>query len=91
MEKVVDDAQRDNVNIDKHPGQPWDVPAGIISMLIGTLAVYCALFATGNWIYGNYLLASVLTLVVAVSIVLLMRIWSKLKIDLLPDEDFNKS
>jgi Na+/proline symporter len=86
--KVIDDAQRDQVFIDKHRGKPWDVPAGILSMLIGTMAIYCALFATGNWIYGNYLIASILTLVVVVAIVLLMRIWSRLKIDLLPDEDF---
>ncbi|MDQ3394202.1 MAG: Na+:solute symporter [Bacteroidota bacterium] len=85
---VIEDAHKDHVVLDKNPGQPWDVPAGILSMLIGTMAVYCALFATGNWIYGNYILASVLTIIVAVSTVLLMRIWSRLKIDLLPEDNF---
>lgn len=84
--KVLDDAAKENISLDKTPGQGWDVPAGIVSMLIGTLAVYCALFATGNWIYGNVLVASILTLIVAVSVVLLMRIWSRLKIDLLGEE-----
>lgn len=59
--------------------QAWSVPSGILAMLLGAVLVYGCMFATGNWIYGNYTLASWLTLAVAVSGFLLARVWSRLK------------
>lgn len=88
--RIVEDAKRDNVNIDKEPGKPWDVPTGILGMVVGTLTIFCALFATGNFIYGNIILASVLTIIVIVGSIIIMRIWSKLKFDPHPDQDFEK-
>ncbi|CAN5302277.1 Na+:solute symporter [soil metagenome] len=88
--KVVDEAERDGVPIDREKGKEWDVPAGILSMLIGTLAIYCALFAVGNFIYGNYILAFVLTGVVVLTTLLLIGIWSRLNVDILPGEDFKE-
>ena len=46
--------------------QEWSVPSGILAMILGAILVYGCMFATGNWIYGNYTLASGLTLVVIV-------------------------
>jgi SSS family solute:Na+ symporter len=48
-------------------------------MILGAILVYGCMFATGNWIYGNYTLASGLTLVVIVSGVLLFKVWKTLK------------
>ena len=59
--------------------QEWSVPSGILAMILGAILVYCCMFATGNWIYGNYTLASGLTLVVIVSGVLLFKVWKTLK------------
>ena len=59
--------------------QKWSVPSGVTAMLIGTVLVYGSLFATGNWIYGNYGLAAILTFVVLVSAVALQRVWQKMK------------
>ncbi|WP_185782225.1 sodium:solute symporter family protein [Croceivirga lutea] len=59
--------------------QKWTVPSGIIAMLVGCVLVYGCLFATGNWIYGNYGLASGLTVLVIVSAFILIRVWSKMK------------
>jgi len=58
----------------------WDVPAGILCMVTGCFAVYSALFATGNWIYGRPLPAAVLTLVSAAAALLLTRLWKRLRI-----------
>ena len=55
--------------------QEWSVPSGILAMILGAILVYGCMFATGNWIYGNYTLASGLTLVVIVSGVLLFKVW----------------
>ena len=51
----------------------WDVPRGILAMLIGVVLVYSALFATGFWIYGNTVPAMVLSGVVVVASILLGR------------------
>lgn len=59
--------------------QKWTVPSGILAMLVGCLLVYSCLFATGNWIYGNYKLASVLTAIVIIAAILLKKIWSGMK------------
>ncbi len=55
----------------------WQVPIGILCMLIGCVAVYAALFATGYWIYGNYVAATFLTVVSALAIYALMRLWHR--------------
>jgi solute:Na+ symporter, SSS family len=79
--KVLNDAQREGKPLEASTDAAWDVPVGILCMVMGTLAVYGALFATGNWIYGNYGLATGLTLAVIVLSILLIRTWSKLRTD----------
>ena len=59
--------------------QEWSVPSGILAMILGAILVYGCMFATGNWIYGNYTLASGLTLVVIVAGALLFKVWKTLK------------
>ncbi|MCG2459293.1 Na+:solute symporter [Flavobacteriaceae bacterium F89] len=80
--KVVDEARADGVNIAKDD-QKWSVPSGILAMLVGCVLVYSCMFATGNWIYGNYPLAIGLTLVAIVFGILLARIWNGMKDDIL--------
>jgi Na+/proline symporter len=57
--------------------QPWNVPMEIVCMLIGCAAVYSALIATGYWIYGNWLLAFVLTGLAAGCTVVLIVTWKR--------------
>jgi hypothetical protein len=59
--------------------EPWDLPTGILCMLVGCLAVWGSLFAVGYWIYGNDIPAVILTAVAAVSGFVLIRLWRKLK------------
>ena len=47
---VLQKAQEAGVAIDKVPGQ---LPLEILCMIIGSITVYSALFATGQWIYGH--------------------------------------
>ncbi len=56
----------------------WQVPQGIVCTVLGCVAVYSALFATGNWLYMNYPLAAGLTLLALVSTVILIGQWRKL-------------
>ena len=51
----------------------WDVPRGIVAMMLGVILVYSALFATGFWIYGNTIPALVLSSVVVIVSIILGR------------------
>lgn len=76
--KVVEKAKHEGESVElKDKG--WDVPQGILCMIIGSLGVYSALFATGYWIYGKYLLASLLSLIAGASGFFLLKMWKKLK------------
>ena len=55
----------------------WKVPFGIMCMLLGSLAVYSSLFAVGYWLYDNRGLAIGLTGIAALSIVILIRTWTR--------------
>ena len=76
--KVLDEAHRDGEAMPEET-DGWDVPWGILCMFIGVIAVYTALFATGEWIYGNTGLATLLTVVSAVATFLLFKTWKRLK------------
>ena len=61
-------------------GQGWDVPTGILCMVIGCFTIYSALFAVGNWIYGKKGMATLLTCLFLVSLFILNRAWKKLRV-----------
>ncbi len=71
-----------NTNIvDKE--ETWSVPSGIMAMLIGCVFIYSIMFATGNFIYGKYTLAFTLVGVTIVSGLVLLRLWKKIKANIL--------
>jgi Na+/proline symporter len=55
----------------------WDVPAGILCMLLGCLTVYAALFSVGSFLYGRPVLGSSLAILAAGSLVAVMYLWRK--------------
>jgi len=57
----------------------WDVPRGLLAMLVGSMTVYSILFATGFWIYSNTVPAVILTVVAVVGAVFLIRLVAKLR------------
>ena len=59
--------------------EKWNVPSGIAATLVGCVVIYGAMFATGHWIYGNYILAGGLTLLVILASIYLKYLWSKIK------------
>ncbi|MDP6635551.1 MAG: Na+:solute symporter [Phycisphaerae bacterium] len=54
-----------------------NLPRGILCMVLGSAAVYCALFSVGLFLYGQTVTASILAGVAVVSTVVLMSLWSK--------------
>ncbi len=76
--KVIQQAQQAGVTLDRTK-KPWDVPTGIICMLLGTAAVYSLLFAAGSLLYGDYGRMGILLLLTLVSTVGLFYFWKRLK------------
>ncbi|WPP51484.1 sodium:solute symporter family protein [Catalinimonas niigatensis] len=74
--KVIDEAEAEGEMIEKQ--KSWDVPQGILCMMLGVVSVYGALFATGQWLYANYGLASFFTVLSIVSSYLLFKVWASM-------------
>lgn len=47
----------------------------VVGFITGTIGVYSFLFATGNWIYGNVVLAIILSIITILSVIVLRKIW----------------
>ena len=75
---VIEKANAEGVNIVKEKSQ---LPLEILCWVVGCVAVYAALFATGNWIYGNTSIAFFLTVISALGFAFLFRAWGSLKTD----------
>lgn len=75
---VLQKADEEGDHIEKEQGQ---LPLEILSMLVGCITVYAALFATGNWIYNEAGTASLLTIVTIGGAVFLFWVRKVLKAD----------
>lgn len=73
---VLERAHAKGVEIEKTPGQ---LPLEILSMVIGCITIYGALFATGQWIYGKYAEATGLTVVVVLGAYFLFWVRGRFK------------
>ncbi len=58
----------------------WDVPMGVLCMMVGCLSVWTALFGIGYLLYGRIMLGSVLSVIAVVSTIILMRMAGKIKL-----------
>ncbi|MBT3243177.1 MAG: Na+:solute symporter [Bacteroidetes bacterium] len=79
--KVIEEAEQDGQPIVTEKTKGWDVPTGILCMVLGSFSVYFALFATGYFIYGNIVAALSLSGATVAAVILLMRFWKKLKMN----------
>ena len=57
----------------------WSVPTGILAMIISLIMIYCCLFATGYFIYGNIGLGIILSVITVILAFILRIIWNKLQ------------
>ncbi len=78
--RVVERAQRENISLRKEADLRWDVPTGIICMILGSISIYSTLFAIGNLLYSELATAGVCMITAFVSTILLYRYWSKLSL-----------
>ena len=78
--KVVDQAAVDGINLIGKK-EAWDVPTGIICMILGCMFVYSILFSIGYFIYSKYMFAFLLLFVSLISLFFLQKAWRKLKMN----------
>ena len=76
--KVVDQATKDGVNIEGQKGV-WDVPTGILCMVIGSITIYSFLFSIGYFLYKDFKIAFILLSISIISLYFLNKTWKKLK------------
>ena len=76
---VVDKAKAVNIELKKESDLRWDVPTGIICMILGCILIYSTLFAIGNVLYSNTTIAAGFLAAAIISGFLLTRFWKKLK------------
>jgi Na+/proline symporter len=76
---VVNKANADGFELVKESNLKWDVPTGIICMILGCIAIYSILFSIGNILYGNVVSTLIFIGLTVVSSFLLMYFWKKLK------------
>ena len=80
--KVINKAKKDKVKLYKKDSS-WNVPSGILAMLLGCGLIYSIMFATGYWIYGQYIQASAFTISSLIFGIFLIKIWKKIKVRVL--------
>lgn len=71
---VIERAKTQGITME--PGE-GGLALGVLCMLIGTFTVYAALFATGNFIYGNLSSALIMTVVSIAGALFLFRAWGR--------------
>ena len=80
--KVINKAKKDKVKLYKKDSS-WNVPSGILAMLLGCGLIYSIMFATGYWIYGQYIQASAFTISSLIFGIFLIKTWKKIKVRVL--------
>ncbi|HNS30625.1 MAG TPA: Na+:solute symporter [Tenuifilaceae bacterium] len=76
---VVNKAKDENIVLEKEENLKWDVPTGIVCMILGCIAIYSILFGIGSIIYGNTIQSIMFVGLTLISSLLLIRFWRKLK------------
>lgn len=80
--KVVEDAKRDGEDIDlRNDISDWKLPMQLLSVFLGCVAIYSALFSVGNFVYGNMLWGIVTAVTAVISTVLLFKEFNKIGVE----------
>ena len=76
--KVVDQAKDEGIDL-KGKKEAWDVPTGILCMILGCFFVYSILFSIGYFLYSEYIFATILLTVSFISLIFLQKAWKRLR------------
>lgn len=77
--RVVNEAKAEGIEIVKEKDLKWDVPTGILCMILGAISVYCCLFTIGMILYQDYQSALIFFIIGGLSGIGLVKFWKKLR------------
>jgi solute:Na+ symporter, SSS family len=78
--KVVDRAESEGRLINEdYRDRSWEMPIQILMVFIGCIIIYSSLFAIGNILYGNPVMATILFIIAGAGTYFLFRSFSKLR------------
>ena len=77
---VIRKANAKGIELVKENDLRWDVPTGILCMILGSIAIYSLLFSIGYLLYGILNASLLFASIALISIFLLIRFWRKIKI-----------
>lgn len=75
---VLDRAKAGGIELVKQKNLKWDVPTGLLCMVLGCVIIYSVLFSVGNYLYGKNLLGTIFLALALVSTIFFIRFWSRL-------------
>ncbi len=76
---VVNRAKAEKIDLVKESNLKWDVPTGIVCMILGCVSIYSILFTIGNILYGDLQQTLIFLGLTVISSLLLLKFWKKLK------------
>jgi len=76
---VIQKAKLDGVDISLSEGSR--LPLELLSVVIACITVYATLFATGHFIYGNTMIALILTVIAIIGVVFIMRSFGQIRVE----------
>lgn len=80
--KVIQEANAEGIDLNKkEEGQAWEMPKQIALVFIGCVVIYSALFAIGNFVYGNEWGGLILSLIAITGTVFLFKLFETLRVD----------
>jgi len=77
--KIIKEADEEGIELVHNKNEGWNVPSGILAMILGCILIYSCMFTTGYWIYGETTLAASTTISAIISGYLLIKTWGKIK------------
>jgi hypothetical protein len=70
--------ERGEIEDDKETGAAWEMPIQLLSVFLGSVSIYSSLFAIGSFVYKDFILGSVFSVITVVSTYILFKQFGKL-------------
>jgi len=70
--------ERGEIDDDKETGAAWEMPIQLLSVFLGSVSIYSSLFAIGSFVYKDFVLGSVFSVITVVSTYILFKQFGKL-------------
>ncbi len=71
--------ERGEIDDDSETGAAWEMPIQLLSVFLGSIAIYSSLFAIGSFVYLDFVLGSIFSVIALISTFILFKQFGKLR------------